>query len=192
MARIRSVHPSLWTDEDFVSLSLPARLFLIGLWNESDDHGLFAWKPLALKMRLAPADNIDASAILNELHASGFIVKISRDNRDIGVVRNFRKFQRPKNPSAPMVSIDAEIEKIAGIEGDVYTRVNPPSWHETRLRIFARDGFRCTYCGRNENLQCDHIIPVVQGGSDLDDNLTTACRSCNASKGAKSLEEWLK
>ena len=67
MARIRSVHPGLWTDEDFVQLSAPARLFLIGMWNESDDYGLFEWKPTRLKMRLAPNDPIDAAALMAEL-----------------------------------------------------------------------------------------------------------------------------
>lgn len=42
MSRIRSIHPGLWTDEAFVSLSPMARLFLMGLWNECDDMGSFA------------------------------------------------------------------------------------------------------------------------------------------------------
>ena len=31
MSRIRSVHPELFTDEEFVELSMPARVLLIGL-----------------------------------------------------------------------------------------------------------------------------------------------------------------
>lgn len=109
MARIRSVHPSLWTDENFVSMPLAARLFLIGLWNEADDYGMFEWKPVTLKMRLAPADNVDAAELLEVISNNGFITKITRENKEIGVISNFRKFQKPKNPSAPIIPPDVEI-----------------------------------------------------------------------------------
>lgn len=125
MARIRSVHPGLWTDEEFVALPMEARLFLIGLWGESDDYGLFEWKPVGLKMRIAPADNIDASAVLAALVSHRFIVKIEREGRPIGVVRNFRKFQRPKNPSAPITAVDAEIAAIIALKMDSPTPALP-------------------------------------------------------------------
>jgi hypothetical protein len=32
-------------------------------------------------------------------------------------------------------------------------------------------------------LDVDHVIPVAQGGTNADDNLTTACRPCNVKKG---------
>lgn len=69
-------------------------------------------------------------------------------------------------------------------------RVAAPNWQTTRERILARDGRRCTYCGSDENLECDHIVPVSRGGGHGDDNLTTACRSCNRSKSDRLLEEW--
>lgn len=115
MARIRSIHPSLWTDENFVSLSAPARLFLIGLWGEADDYGIFEWKPVGLKMRLAPADAVDAAALLGECEAAGFIVQVERGGKPYGVVRNFRKFQRPKNPSSPIITVDLEIAGIISL-----------------------------------------------------------------------------
>ncbi len=55
MARIRSIHPGLWTDEAFVSLTPYARLLFMGIWTECDDMGSFEWSPLKLKMRLLPA-----------------------------------------------------------------------------------------------------------------------------------------
>ena len=63
-------------------------------------------------------------------------------------------------------------------------------WEKTRLRILERDGYKCTYCGATEHLQCDHILARVRGGGDEDQNLTAACRSCNASKKDRLVEEW--
>jgi hypothetical protein len=52
-----------------------------------------------------------------------------------------------------------------------------------RLRIFARDGYKCCYCGSSEKLEVDHVISISNGGGHEDDNLKTACRSCNRKKG---------
>ena len=100
MSRIRSIHPGLWTDEGFVSLSSFARLLLIGMWNECDDVGLFVWSPLQLKMRILPADNTDAAALLAEIEDAGFIRRYEVDGKAYGGVKNFRKFQRPKKPNS--------------------------------------------------------------------------------------------
>lgn len=124
MSRIRSIHPSLWTDEEFVSLSLSSRLFLIGLWNESDDYGLFEWKPLGLKMRLAPADNIDAAAVIGELKDAGFVVQFERDGKRYGAVKNFRKYQRPQKPSSPIIPLDDFIKSVIALPNDA-TSVKP-------------------------------------------------------------------
>lgn len=98
MARIRSVHPGQWTDEDFLSCSFPARLLAIALRNEADDGGVFSWKPITLKMRLMPADNVDITALLSELEGADVIRRYEVDGRNYGAIRNFQVFQRPKAP----------------------------------------------------------------------------------------------
>lgn len=100
MSRIRSVHPGLWTDERFVSVTPLARLLFIGIWNECDDYGSFEWSPLKLKMRLLPADNVNAGELLAELTSAGVIRPYSLDGKQLGAVRNFGKYQRPKKPSS--------------------------------------------------------------------------------------------
>lgn len=99
MSRIRSVHPGLWTDVEFVGLSPFARLLFIGIWNECDDQGTFVWSPLQLKMRLLPADNLDAAELLNEIERASAIVRYEIAGKAYGAVRNFTKFQRPKKPN---------------------------------------------------------------------------------------------
>lgn len=99
MARIRSIHPGLMTDESYMSLSMAARVALGGIWMEADDHGVFAWKPLTLKARIFPADNVDMGAILAELEAQNWIKSFDAEGNKYGVCRNFRKWQRPKAPT---------------------------------------------------------------------------------------------
>jgi 5-methylcytosine-specific restriction endonuclease McrA len=48
-----------------------------------------------------------------------------------------------------------------------------------------RDDFTCQYCGRSApevELHVDHRTPVSRGGSDVVENLTTACVECNVGK----------
>lgn len=59
----------------------------------------------------------------------------------------------------------------------------------TRLRfeVFKRDGFKCTYCGRNPKeddikLHVDHVIPLSKQGTNEIKNLTTSCQDCNLGK----------
>lgn len=59
-----------------------------------------------------------------------------------------------------------------------------------RFDVFKRDSFTCQYCGAHPPavvLECDHIVPVAEGGQDDSDNLVTACFTCNRGKGAVSL-----
>lgn len=100
MARIRSIHPGLFTDEAFVELSADAQVFLMGLWTEADDQGVFEWKPSTLRMRLRPTKDGSVDGILSELCAGNMIKMYEIDGRKLGAIRNFRKFQRPKSPNA--------------------------------------------------------------------------------------------
>lgn len=49
----------------------------------------------------------------------------------------------------------------------------------------------CCYCGTDEKLSLDHLIPRKNGGTDFGDNIIYACKKCNSSKGAKDLIEWM-
>ncbi|WP_294312785.1 hypothetical protein [uncultured Sphingomonas sp.] len=115
MARIRSIHPGLWTDEAFVSLTPYARLLFMGIWTECDDMGSFEWSPLKLKMRLLPADNIDAAALMAELQAADAIMAYDEGGKRYGAVRNFCQYQRPKKPNSIYPQTEA-VRKYVGTE----------------------------------------------------------------------------
>lgn len=62
-----------------------------------------------------------------------------------------------------------------------------------RFEVFKRDGFTCQYCGKSSPrvvLEIDHIIPIIEGGEDNSENLTTSCFDCNRGKGKNLLEEY--
>jgi 5-methylcytosine-specific restriction endonuclease McrA len=61
-----------------------------------------------------------------------------------------------------------------------------------RRRIYARDGHRCVYCGRlAEKLTLDHVIPRSKGGTNVSENLITACMDCNRDRGDMPIGEFI-
>ena len=66
-----------------------------------------------------------------------------------------------------------------------------PKRRSSRFQILERDNFRCQYCGKTPKddirLEVDHIIPLCEGGDDVDSNLITACFDCNRSKAGNRL-----
>ena len=66
----------------------------------------------------------------------------------------------------------------------------------TNTFLFARDRYRCQYCGRTaaelrprESLTRDHLIPMSRGGTNDWTNVVTACSPCNTRKGNRMAEE---
>jgi len=49
----------------------------------------------------------------------------------------------------------------------------------------------CVYCGANDSLTTEHILPKSCGGPDTADNAIRICKKCNSSKGKKRLYEWI-
>jgi 5-methylcytosine-specific restriction endonuclease McrA len=57
-----------------------------------------------------------------------------------------------------------------------------------RLAIYLRDGYCCVYCSRNlcgadpREVNLDHVVSRVDGGTNHESNLVTTCRACNCSR----------
>lgn len=66
----------------------------------------------------------------------------------------------------------------------------------TNTFLFARDAYRCQYCGRTaaelkprESLTRDHLIPMSRGGLNEWTNVVTACSPCNTKKSNRLPDE---
>ena len=58
----------------------------------------------------------------------------------------------------------------------------------TRFNVFLRDKFLCLYCGSDQELTFDHLLPRSKGGQTNWNNVVTACSSCNVKKGGRLLK----
>jgi 5-methylcytosine-specific restriction endonuclease McrA len=59
----------------------------------------------------------------------------------------------------------------------------------SRANVYARDGYRCQYCGElrpGRELTYDHVVPRAQGGVTSWTNVVTCCIPCNARKGNRT------
>lgn len=52
-----------------------------------------------------------------------------------------------------------------------------------RRRVLERDGNQCLVCRSAENLNCDHVKALQNGGSNSPANLGTLCHPCHVEKG---------
>jgi 5-methylcytosine-specific restriction endonuclease McrA len=58
----------------------------------------------------------------------------------------------------------------------------------SRRGVFARDDYRCQYCGQSAD-SIDHVVPRSRGGRHEWENVAAACRPCNLSKRDRTPEE---
>ena len=103
------------------------------------------------------------------------------------LVWKYRSIMNPYiSPSAVITrAIQADSNPITDVP--VVQPINP-RYDETylinRLLAFERDGWKCTKCGSQENLQAHHIEPVPKGTFDAMvvhrvENLQTLCADCH-------------
>ena len=60
----------------------------------------------------------------------------------------------------------------------------------SRRALFARDGWRCVYCGSSSGrLTLDHVLPRSRGGESVWENVVTSCAPCNLRKADRLPEE---
>ena len=70
------------------------------------------------------------------------------------------------------------------------TRSMSSPLREERMKM--QHGRTCCYCGSSSTkVQMEHVFPKSRGGTDAGNNLLSACRRCNSSKGARDMVLWI-
>ncbi len=90
----------------------------------------------------------------------------------------------PVNPN-----VNFTRETILTTDRIVEQLVATRDWGERDARISARANFKCEYCDLDllgsvrayKEWNKDHIVPISAGGSDSEENIALACRTCNFS-----------
>lgn len=102
MARIRTIKPDFWLDEDLAQLPPDTRLLAIGLLNHSDDEGYFKANEKLVRAAIFPfsESSLSVQDMLSQLSKIGYI-RLSKgpDGKLYGWVVNFLKHQRINRPT---------------------------------------------------------------------------------------------
>jgi len=56
---------------------------------------------------------------------------------------------------------------------------------QVKTYVWRRDEGKCRYCGSNELIEFDHVVPVSKGGSNTARNIQLLCEKCNRDKSDK-------
>jgi hypothetical protein len=107
MARIRTIKPEFWLNEDMATISPDAALLAIGLLNYADDEGYFNANPMLIRAAIFPIRQTKdiAKVLLPELIKIGYIEMLTdSDGRIYGVVSNFSVHQYINKPTPSKIS----------------------------------------------------------------------------------------
>lgn len=113
MARIRTIKPEFWRDEELSSVSCEAALLAIGLLNVADDSGYFNANPKLIAAEVFPLRELCSSttALMDELLMIGYIKVFSgSDGKRYGCICNFEKHQVINKKTSSKISKLCEIE----------------------------------------------------------------------------------
>lgn len=59
--------------------------------------------------------------------------------------------------------------------------------------VYRRDNYTCQYCAKNDvPLTVDHIVLWEGMGASVEDNLISACKKCNKTRGNMQFLDWMK
>jgi hypothetical protein len=129
MARIRSIKPEFFTDEELGQLSPAIRLLFIALWTEADKAGRLKDKPKTLKARCIPFDHVDIDKALGALADGKFIIRYEAEGEAYIQIRTWEEHQRPHHTERESVipeRVNGYLTVKEPLLNGVNDSVNPP------------------------------------------------------------------
>lgn len=156
MARIRTLKPEFFQNEDLADCSAHARLLAIALLQLADSEGRFRWIPMQVHAHTFPFEsdlNIESLAL--ELEQAGYFSRYEVDGRQFAEIPNFLKHQR-----------------LTGKEAQVKSKI-PPREAKGKQQDFLGEAPGCPGTGEQGNRE--------QGTGEQD---VCTEQSCSASPSA--------
>jgi hypothetical protein len=105
MARIRTIKPEFFIDEDIAALPPLTRILFQGLWCLADSEGRLEDRPQRIKIQILPYDKYDTDEGLSVLFKAGFIIRYTVEDQKLIQIRTFSKHQRLSGKEAQTESI---------------------------------------------------------------------------------------
>ena len=99
-------------------------------------------------------------------------------------------FKEPHEDWIRAVNFEIQVPRVVRLLA--FDRLPKQAVRFNRRNIFARDGNRCQYCGKNfptSELSLDHVVPRSRNGPTSWENVVCACVSCNVKKGGRTPHE---
>jgi hypothetical protein len=124
MARIRTVKPEFFKNDELAELPFEYRILFQGLWCLSDRRGRLEDRPKRIKAEVFPYDDVDCDKGLQTLHDTGFIERYEHEGTRYIQVTNFEKHQNcnikeaeSTIPAPCLHSADTKKKTTVGREG---------------------------------------------------------------------------
>jgi 5-methylcytosine-specific restriction endonuclease McrA len=95
--------------------------------------------------------------------------------------------KQPDEDYIQAVQFELQVPRIVRLTR--YDRMPKTTVRFNRKNLFARDDYRCQYCGQNRpnsQLSLDHVVPRSLGGKTTWENIVCSCMQCNSRKGGRT------
>ena len=129
---------------------------------------------------------------MSQIESKNLLEELREANTQLRYERNKEQIEKDKVKAKLLEKKKKrEIEKLALQElideGEIFPEANkrPPIPKTVVDAVWNRDRGKCVYCGSNENLHLDHIIPFSKDGDTSVENLQLLCQKCNLEKSNK-------
>jgi len=104
-------------------------------------------------------------------------------NHRLKCIDQARKYQLRHPDKAKIIRAASRIRRLEWLKTG---KITASEWRQCLIA----HNFRCVYCGSDEKIEMDHVIPLSRGGPNRIENIAPACRRCNLSKHDKTPDEW--
>lgn len=121
MARIRSIKPTVWSDQRFTDLSLNARLLCLGMISNADDDGRIIASGASLIGAIFPHDDLTTKAVekwRDEIAKTGLAVVYHQGKGTYACFPKFGKHQLIRKHMASTLPAPPTVSALPGAKPD--------------------------------------------------------------------------